>query len=85
MSRCDTASTGGAGAAGAGNRSSFSFRAVGDGRVFISWRGREAACLKGREAEKFLAQVEGAAPEAQQLAMARATGNFKRGNERRDG
>lgn len=62
----------------------FSFRSTRDGRVFIAWGGREVKCLRGREAERFLAAVKGAALEAQQLAMARVTGNFKRGNERRD-
>lgn len=63
----------------------FTFRATKDGRIFIAWRGRDAASLKGREAAKFLAAVEGAGPDAQQLLMARVTGNFKRGNERREG
>jgi hypothetical protein len=39
--------------------------------------------LAGVPAERFLREVEGADEEAEQLLMARATGNFKRGNERR--
>jgi len=38
--------------------------------------------LAGPDAAAFLARVEGATDEAAQRAMAAATGNFKRGNER---
>lgn len=49
------------------------------GEVVIAHHGREAAVLRGRRAEKFLSQLAGR--DAQEL-MARATGNYKRGNER---
>jgi hypothetical protein len=38
--------------------------------------------LKGKRAERFIAQVEGLDDAESQLYMAKATGNFKRGNER---
>jgi hypothetical protein len=38
--------------------------------------------LAGKEAERFLAKIA-ADPGAAQMVMAKATGNFKRGNERR--
>jgi hypothetical protein len=60
----------------------FSFRATADGRVLISWRGRQVATLAGDKAQWFLQRVEGATPAKLQVLMARATGNFKRGNER---
>ncbi len=60
----------------------FAFRATADGRVLISWRGRQVATLAGDKATWFLQRVEGATPEKLQVLMARATGNFKRGNER---
>lgn len=60
----------------------FSFRNTADGRVLISWRGRLAATLAGDKAQWFLQRVEGATPAKLQILMARATGNFKRGNER---
>ena len=47
--------------------------------VAIYHRGRRATVLRGSAAERFLAEVESRDP--QQL-MARATGNYKRGNER---
>jgi hypothetical protein len=50
--------------------------------VAIYHHGRRATVLRGTAAERFLAAVESGDP--QQL-MARATGNYKRGNERRRG
>lgn len=50
------------------------------GEVAIFHHGRRAASLRGAAAAKFLRKLESGDP--QQL-MARATGNYKRGNERR--
>jgi hypothetical protein len=50
------------------------------GDVLIRHRGRAAATLRGAAAERFLAKV---AHDDPQQVMARATGNYKRGNERR--
>lgn len=63
----------------------FSYRAQKDGTVRITWRGRVVTTLAGKEAARFLARVDGAGPGQAQLAMAKATGNFKRGNERQPG
>jgi hypothetical protein len=60
----------------------FGWRATKDGRVRISRAGRVVTTLAGRSARRFLGRVEGAAQAAAQLEMARATGNYKRGNER---
>lgn len=62
---------------------SFTWASTKDGRVRISWRGKVVTTLTGGPAARFLEQVEYADGEAEQLLMARATGNFKRGNERR--
>ena len=48
--------------------------------VVIRHHGRIAATLRGSAADRFLAEVERADP---QHLMARVTGNYKRGNERR--
>ncbi|MBT4098739.1 MAG: hypothetical protein HOM68_17885 [Gemmatimonadetes bacterium] len=61
---------------------SFSFRTTKDGRVFISWQGRQVVILKGKQAQRFSTQSQGLDAEGMQLLMARMTGNFKRGNER---
>jgi hypothetical protein len=58
--------------------SGFSYEVEG-AAVAIYHHGRRATVLRGPAAERFLAEVERGDP--QQL-MARATGNYKRGNER---
>jgi len=61
----------------------FDFRTTKDGQVFITWQGRTVKVLRGASAAKFLAAADGADADALQLLMARATGNFKRGNEKK--
>ena len=61
----------------------FDDQALKDGRVVISWYGRPVTTLAGRDAERFLARLAGLDDHAAQLVMARATGDFRRGNERR--
>lgn len=57
----------------------FSFVTRKSGDVIISRDGREVTTLRGKSARQFLSKV--ATGDPQQL-MARATGNYKRGNER---
>ena len=47
--------------------------------VVVFHRGRQATLLKGNTARRFLRDLETRDP---QQTMARATGNYKRGNER---
>ncbi len=61
----------------------FSYRVSKDGKVFISWFGKQVMVLKDAQARKLLAQIEGADDHQTQLALAKITGNFKRGNERK--
>jgi hypothetical protein len=61
----------------------FSYRTRKDGTVAIFWNNRPATVLAGRLAERFLEAAPEASHEERQQLMARATGNFKRGNERR--
>jgi hypothetical protein len=63
-------------------RRDFSWRATKDGRVRISRGGRVVTTLGGDAARSFVGRAEDADPEAAQQLMARATGNYKRGNER---
>ena len=53
-----------------------------DGRVRIHWEGRCVMTLGGERAAALRVELEGASFEAQQYALQRVTGNFKRGNER---
>jgi hypothetical protein len=50
------------------------------GEVVVTHHGRTAAVLRGRAAERFLADLERS--DDAQLVMARVTGNYRRGNER---
>jgi hypothetical protein len=63
----------------------FAFRAHRSGSVEILRQGRVVTVLGGPEAADFLARVEGASPAEAQQRMARMTGNYRRGNERRAG
>jgi hypothetical protein len=70
---------------GVPNRSGqFSFLVLKDRRASVRWLGREVAILKGRDFDALLeVDARGDAAELQ-LFLARKTGNFKRGNERKD-
>ena len=57
----------------------FRYETNGD-TVVIFHHGRRATTLRGNAAAKFLADVERG---DEQLLMARMTGNYKHGNERR--
>ena len=59
----------------------FSWERTKDGRVRISRDGRVVTTLAGKHAEAFMRRIEGASDDAAQDLMARATGNYKRGNE----
>lgn len=50
--------------------------------VVIRHHGRVATTLRGVPAARFLQRAETARDEQAQHLMARATGNYKRGNER---
>jgi len=62
----------------------FAYRTNKEGKVFISWHGKQVMILKGPNAKKFLAQIELLADHEAQIVMAKLTGNFKRGNEKRE-
>jgi hypothetical protein len=51
--------------------------------VVITHRGRAATVLRRAAAERFLRRMAGLDVDGAQQLMARVTGNFKRGNERR--
>jgi hypothetical protein len=57
----------------------FEFSRRKNGEIVIFHQGRLATTLRGSRAEKFMLAVRKGDP---QQVMARATGNYKRGNER---
>ncbi|MEQ8674778.1 MAG: hypothetical protein RLP44_17390 [Aggregatilineales bacterium] len=60
----------------------FEYQVTKDNKVFIYWYNKLVTTLSGKQAQKFLAQIDGLTDVDEQLVMARFTGNFKRGNER---
>jgi hypothetical protein len=61
----------------------FDHRVVADGSVRISRGGQIVTVVRGDAALRLLGRIDGAEPKAIQLALARATGNYRRGTERR--
>lgn len=62
-----------------GQAEGFEYRVRKDGDVVIHHHGRQATILRGKAATRFLVDVQRKDP---QEVMARATGNYRRGNER---
>ena len=62
----------------------FSYQTAKDKKVFIFWHDRRVKTLIGLEAEHFLHKMDEADDQEAQLLMAKLTGNFKRGNEKRE-
>lgn len=60
----------------------FSYLTRADGTIVIRYRQAPVTLLRGKAAARFASRMAGADAAAAQQAMARATGNFKRGNER---
>jgi hypothetical protein len=60
----------------------FSYATRADGSIVISYRTAPVTILRGRPAERFVSRVAEADAAAAQQLMARATGNFRHGNER---
>lgn len=62
----------------------FEYRVTKDGKVMVSRGGRAVSVVAGDAATRLAAALDSAPDElARQLLLARATGNYKRGNERR--
>lgn len=61
----------------------FSCQQTKGGRVLLYWQGRIIKTLSGVEAQKFSTALDRCVSEhCEQLLMAKATGQFKHGNER---
>jgi len=60
----------------------FSYQSTADGRVRIFHHDQLAATLARAAASRFLEKARTAGKEELQLLMAKATGNYKRGNEK---
>ena len=60
----------------------FSYAIRSDGSIVIRYHAAPVTILRGKSAERFVARATTADAAGAQQLMARATGNFKRGNER---
>lgn len=61
----------------------FSYQVTKDERVLLYWHDKLVKTLAGKQAKTFLAKIDAADSEKDaQLILAKATGNFKHGNER---
>ncbi|MFC4807839.1 hypothetical protein [Paenibacillus sp. GCM10023250] len=63
----------------------FTYRLTKDAKVLLYWKGRLVTTLAGKAGEKFMKAIDGKDHLDAQLIMAKATGNFKRGNEKDHG
>ena len=61
----------------------FAYGSRKSGKVEISYHGRPVTILRGEAAATFMNRIEGLDSRQAQHLMARVTGNFRRGNERR--
>jgi len=60
----------------------FDYQITKDNRVLLYYENKLIKTLSGKSAKKFISDIEGLDWHEEQLVMAKATGNFKRGNER---
>lgn len=62
----------------------FTYQLAKNGSLLISHEGKMVVAVKGKDAERLSAKLTSAAGDSQQvqLLLAKATGNFKRGNEK---
>ncbi|QTX06117.1 hypothetical protein G127AT_02320 [Agromyces archimandritae] len=61
----------------------FSYRVTKGGLVLVSRGGRTVVTVGGAPAQKLQAALASAGPDEEQLLLAKATGNYRHGNERR--
>ena len=61
----------------------FEWRVTADSKVLVSRGGRQVVVVAGARGARLATQLETADDEQAQQLLARATGNYKRGNEKR--
>ena len=61
----------------------FEYRATKGGTVIISRGGKRVKTLGSRDSQKFLNRIQEWSEDRIQVEMARVTGNYKRGNEKK--
>jgi hypothetical protein len=61
----------------------FDYRVTKSGQVLVSRGGRQVATVAGARAARLIAVLSAGDEVAAQLALAKVTGNYRHGNERR--
>lgn len=61
----------------------FDYSTTKDGKVLVSYLGKQVMTVKGSRAQLLLAELEAADDFGVQDILAKLTGNFRRGNERK--
>ena len=61
----------------------FEWRVTAGSKVLVSRGGKQVGVVAGTDGAKLAAQLESAHVEQAQQLLARATGNYRRGNEKR--
>lgn len=59
----------------------FAWQVTKDGRVLVFRGGRQVAVVAGAQADRLRPRLD-TSPESAQQALARVTGNYRRGNEK---
>jgi len=62
----------------------FNFSKTKDSKIIIRRSGKTIKILGVSQSGKFLERISGKSEEAIQIELARVTGNYKRGNERKN-
>ena len=63
----------------------FTWKQAKDGKILVSWYGKLVRTYSGHKAASILREIENSDSDRDiQYALARVTGNFKRGNEKRN-
>lgn len=60
----------------------FSYKIQKNEKIVVFYQGRQVAIYKGQKASQLKGKLEGLSEDETQLALAKITGNFKRGNEK---
>ncbi len=64
------------------NEEPFDYNVSKNGKVFINWNGKMIMIINEKDSAKLLKKMENASNHDVQLILAKATGNFKHGNEK---
>ena len=65
------------------NKEQFTYKKSKEGSLFVYWKGKHVRTYSGNKAAIIIEELESAESDREvQYALARVTGNFKRGNEK---